>query len=157
VIVGDDFGWSNIGAFGAEISTPNLDQLAKEGRIGINYHTAPTCSPARTGLLTGVDWHVGGLGNMYELIAQNQEGKPGYETYLNDKVVTVQELLRDAGTIQFSQANGIFLAILPVLGLPLMIEGLSMPLPWLEMEVITSPMVPFSLEVRQHLLKMILR
>ncbi len=102
LIVGDDFGWSDIGAFGAEISTPNLDQLAKEGRIGTNYHTAPTCSPARTGLLTGVDWHVGGLGNMYELIAQNQEGKPGYETYINDKVVTVQELLRDAGyhTIQ---------------------------------------------------------
>ena len=97
LIVGDDFGWSDIGAFGAEISTPNLDQLAKEGKIGTNYHTAPTCSPARAGLLTGVDWHVGGLGNMYELIAQNQVGKPGYETYINDKVVTVQELLRDAG------------------------------------------------------------
>ena len=104
LIVGDDFGWSDIGAFGSEISTPNLDQLAKEGRIGMNYHTAPTCSPARDALLTGVDWHIGGLGNMYELIADNQAGipfgsgnKPGYETYLNDKVVTVQELLRDAG------------------------------------------------------------
>ena len=97
LIVGDDFGWSDIGPFGAEISTPNLDQLAKEGKIGINYHTAPTCSPARTGLLTGVDWHVGGLGSMYELIADNQKGKPGYETYLNDRVVTVTELLRDAG------------------------------------------------------------
>lgn len=102
LVVGDDFGWSDIGAFGAEISTPNLDQLAREGKIGINYHTAPTCSPARAAMLTGVDWHVGGLGNMYELIAQNQVGKPGYETYLNDRVVTVQELLRDAGyhTIQ---------------------------------------------------------
>jgi arylsulfatase A-like enzyme len=102
LIVGDDLGWSDIGAFGAEISTPNLDQLAKEGRIGLNYHTAPTCSPARAALLTGVDWHVGGLGNMYELIADNQKGKPGYETYLNNRVVTVQELLRDAGyhTIQ---------------------------------------------------------
>jgi arylsulfatase len=65
LITGDDFGWSDIGAFGAEISTPNLDQLAKEGRIGMNYHTAPTCSPARAGLLTGVDWHLAGLGNMY--------------------------------------------------------------------------------------------
>ena len=102
LIVGDDFGWSDIGAFGAEISTPNLDQLAREGKIGTNYHTAPTCSPARAAMLTGVDWHVGGLGNMYELIAQNQVGKPGYETYLNDRVVTIQELLRDAGyhTIQ---------------------------------------------------------
>jgi arylsulfatase A-like enzyme len=97
MIVGDDFGWSDIGAFGAEISTPNLDQLAKDGRIGINYHTAPTCSPARAALLTGVDWHLAGLGNMYELIADNQKDKPGYETYINDRVVTVQELLRDAG------------------------------------------------------------
>ncbi len=102
LIVGDDFGWSDIGAFGAEISTPNLDQLAKEGKIGTNYHTASTCFPARAALLTGVDWHLAGIGNMYELIAQNQVGKPGYETYLNDRVVTVQELLRDAGyhTIQ---------------------------------------------------------
>ena len=102
LIMGDDFGWSDIGAFGAEISTPNLDQLAKEGKIGTNYHTAPTCSPARAALLTGVDWHLAGLGSMYELIAENQVGKPGYETYLNDRVVTVQELLRDAGynTIQ---------------------------------------------------------
>jgi arylsulfatase len=81
LIVGDDFGWSDIGAFGAEISTPNLDQLAEEGRIAMNYHTAPTCSPARDALLTGVDWHIGGLGNMYELISDNQIGKPGYETY----------------------------------------------------------------------------
>ncbi len=102
LIVGDDLGWSDIGSFGGEISTPNLDQLAKEGKIGTNYHTAPTCSPARAALLTGVDWHLAGLGNMYELIAQNQIGKPGYETYLNDRVVAVQELLRDAGynTIQ---------------------------------------------------------
>jgi arylsulfatase len=64
LIVGDDFGWSDIGAFGAEISTPNLDQLAKEGRIGLNYHTAPTCSPARAEQLTGVDWHIAGLGSI---------------------------------------------------------------------------------------------
>jgi len=97
LIVGDDFGWSDIGSFGAEISTPNLDQLAKEGRIALNYHTAPTCSPARAGLLAGVDWHIGGLGNMYELISSNQAGKPGYETYINNKVVTIAELLRDGG------------------------------------------------------------
>ena len=62
-----------------------------------NYHTAPTCSPARVALLTGVDWHVGGIGTMYELIADNQVGKQGYETYINDRVVTVAELLKDAG------------------------------------------------------------
>ncbi len=97
LMVGDDFGYSDIGAFGSEISTPNLDTLAHDGKILTNYHTAPTCSPARAALLTGVDWHVGGIGTMYELIAQNQIGQPGYETYLNNKVVTVAELLKDSG------------------------------------------------------------
>jgi arylsulfatase A-like enzyme len=97
VIVGDDFGYSDIGAFGSEISTPNLDAIAGDGKVLTDYHTAPTCSPARVALLTGVDWHVGGIGTMYELIADNQIGKPGYETYINDKVVTVAELLRDSG------------------------------------------------------------
>ena len=97
LIMGDDLGYSDIGAFGSEISTPNLDALAKDGKVLTDYHTAPTCSPARVAFLTGVDWHIGGIGTMYELIAQNQVGKPGYETYINDRVVTVAELLRDAG------------------------------------------------------------
>jgi arylsulfatase len=96
MIVGDDFGYSDIGAFGGEISTPNLDSLAKEGKILTNYHTVPVCSPARVELLTGVDHHIGGIGTMYELIAQNQIGKPGYETWINNRVVTVAELLKDA-------------------------------------------------------------
>lgn len=96
-IMGDDFGWSDIGSFGSEINTPNLDALAKEGKILSNYHTAPTCSPARVSFLTGTDWHTAGIGTMYESISSNQVGKPGYETYINDKVVTVAELLRDAG------------------------------------------------------------
>jgi arylsulfatase len=97
LFIGDDFGYSDIGAFGGEISTPNLDNLAKEGKILMNYHTVPVCSPARVALLTGVDHHVGGIGSMYELIAENQIGKPGYETWINDRVVTVAQLLKDAG------------------------------------------------------------
>jgi arylsulfatase len=97
LIMGDDLGYSDIGAFGSETSTPNLDALAKDGKVLTDYHTAPTCSPARVAFLTGVDWHVGGIGTMYELIADNQVGKPGYETYINNRVVTVAELLRDAG------------------------------------------------------------
>jgi arylsulfatase len=97
VIMGDDLGFSDIGSFGSEISTPNLDALANDGKILTNYHTNPVCSPARVSFLTGVDNHIGGIGTMYENIAPNQVGKPGYETYINDKVVTVAELLRDAG------------------------------------------------------------
>ena len=96
VIMGDDFGFSDIGSFGSEISTPNLDALANEGKILTNYHTSPVCSPARVSFLTGVDNHIGGIGTMYENIAPNQVGKPGYETYINNRTVTVAEMLRDA-------------------------------------------------------------
>lgn len=97
VIMGDDFGFSDIGAFGSEIKSPNLDALAKQGMILTNYHTQSVCSPARVEFLTGVDNHIGGIGTMYENIAPNQVGKPGYETYINNRVITVPELLRDAG------------------------------------------------------------
>lgn len=97
LIMGDDFGYSDIGSFGSEISTPNLDSLAKDGMILTNYHTNPTCSPARVAALTGVDHHIGGIGTMDEVRAENQVGKPGYEGYINERVVTVAELLRDAG------------------------------------------------------------
>ena len=97
VMVADDIGFSDIGAFGSEIPTPNLDALAKDGKILSNYHVMPTCSPTRSELLTGVDTHLNGLGTMYESITPNQMGKPGYETYLNDKVITVADILKDAG------------------------------------------------------------
>lgn len=97
VIMGDDFGFSDLGVFGSEISTPNLDALAKDGKILTNYYTHPVCSPARGTFLTGVDNHIVGIGTMYENIAPNQVGKPLYETYITDRVVTVAELLRDAG------------------------------------------------------------
>jgi len=97
MIVGDDFGYSDIGPFGSEIKTPNLDALAKDGKILTDYHTAPTCSPGRLSLLTGVDYHIGGIGTMYELIAPNQVGKPGYETYIDNNVATTAELLKAAG------------------------------------------------------------
>jgi Sulfatase len=70
VIMGDDFGFSDLGAFGSEISTPNLDAIAKDGKILTNYHTMPVCSPARISFLTGVDNHIGGIGIMYELWTQ---------------------------------------------------------------------------------------
>ena len=97
VIMGDDFGFSDLGVFGSEISTPNLDQLGKEGKILTNYYTHPVCSPARSTFLTGVDNHIAGIGTMFENIAPNQVNKTGYETFITDRVVTVAEILRDAG------------------------------------------------------------
>ncbi|HEX7874619.1 MAG TPA: sulfatase-like hydrolase/transferase, partial [Sphingobium sp.] len=67
VIVADDLGYSDIGAFGGEIATPNLDAIATTGTRLTGFHTAPTCSPTRSMLLSGTDNHKAGLGSMAEL------------------------------------------------------------------------------------------
>ncbi len=97
LIVADDMGFSDPGAYGGEISTPNIDALAAEGMQFSNFHVAATCSPTRAMLMTGVTSHKVGMGNMKEIMADNQKGQPGYETWLNDQAVTLPTLLRDAG------------------------------------------------------------
>ncbi|WP_290867094.1 arylsulfatase [Aquabacterium sp.] len=97
LIVADDLGFSDLGAFGGEISTPNLDALAREGLRLTDFHTAATCSPTRSMLLSGVDNHLAGLGSMAELTVEEQRGKPGYEGYLNERVLPFPQLLRQAG------------------------------------------------------------
>src|ERR1700742_1085401 len=97
VIVADDLGFSDIGAFGGEIETPNLDRLAHAGIRFTDFHSAPACSPTRSMLLTGTDHHVAGIGTMAEVVPPGFRGAPGYEGYLNDRVVALPELLRDAG------------------------------------------------------------
>jgi len=97
LIIGDDMGFSDVGAFGSEVSTPNIDALASEGLSFTNFHVGATCSPTRSLLLTGVDNHRNGLGNMHEFLSEAQRGQPGYEGYLNKDVVTIVQLIRDAG------------------------------------------------------------
>jgi arylsulfatase len=97
IILGDDLGFADLGSYGSEIRTPNLDSLAKEGVRFTNFYTHASCSPTRSMLLTGVDTHLNGLGNMDEWIAPNQRGAVGYEGYLNDRVVTMPQLLKAAG------------------------------------------------------------
>lgn len=97
LIIADDLGYSDIGAFGGEIETPSLDALANEGIRMTNFHTAPTCSPTRSMLFSGTDNHRAGIGNMAELLTPEQRGQPGYEGHLNDLVVTLPEVLRDNG------------------------------------------------------------
>lgn len=82
---------------GSEIRTPNIDALAAEGVILTNYYVAPNCSPTRAMLLSGTDTHPVGLGTMAGYADEKQEGHPGYEGYLSDRVVTLSNLLRDAG------------------------------------------------------------
>ena len=97
LIVADDLGFSDLGAFGGEIHTPHLDALATAGLRLTDFHTASACSPTRSMLMTGTDHHIAGIGTMAEKMPPELAGQPGYEGYLNDRVVTLPELLRDAG------------------------------------------------------------
>ncbi|MFY9986443.1 MAG: arylsulfatase [Chthoniobacterales bacterium] len=97
LIVADDMGFSDTSPYGGEIFTPNIAKLAYEGAMFTNFHVAPTCTPTRAMLLTGRDNHDVGVGNMKELLADNQYGKPGYEGGLNSQAVTIATILRDAG------------------------------------------------------------
>ena len=97
LIVADDLGFSDIGAYGGEISTPALDQLAKEGVQLSNFHVLPTCSPTRSVLLSGMDNHRAGLGTMGEFVTPEMEGTPGYAGYLNFEVAALPEVLKRAG------------------------------------------------------------
>ena len=97
LLVADDLGYSDIGAYGGEISTPNLDALASEGRLLTQHHTAATCSPTRAMLISGTDHHLVGLGSMAELLLPEQRFKPGYEGYLNRKSLSIAQLLADSG------------------------------------------------------------
>ena len=97
LIVADDLGWSDLGSFGGEIHTPNLDNLAFSGLRLTNFYVAPTCSPTRSMLLSGTDNHLAGLGNMEEELGPNQKGRPGYEGYLNRDVISFATLLQEAG------------------------------------------------------------
>jgi arylsulfatase len=97
LILGDDLGFSDMGSFGGEIKTPNMDSLAQDGVRFSQYYTQASCSPTRAMLLSGTTTHRNGMGNMNEWTAPNQMDKPGYEGYLNHRVATLPQLLKDSG------------------------------------------------------------
>jgi arylsulfatase len=93
VILADDLGFADLGCFGSEIDTPNLDALAERGLRYTNFHVTPMCSPTRAALLTGVNPHRAGLGT----VAHSDAGFPGYAMELADDVVTAAEVFREQG------------------------------------------------------------
>lgn len=97
LIVADDLGYSDLGSYGGDISTPTLDQLAKEGLQFTHMYAAPTCSITRSMLMSGTDNHLAGLGTMAEALQPFQRGKPGYEGYLNQRSYSIAELLKQGG------------------------------------------------------------
>ncbi|KAL2406416.1 Arylsulfatase [Exophiala dermatitidis] len=101
IIVADDLGFSDVGAFGGEIKTSHIDSLATDGIRLTDFHAAAACSPTRSMLLSGTDNHIAGLGAMAESVQEFQKGQPGYEGYLNDRVAALPELLHDVGYLTF--------------------------------------------------------
>jgi len=97
IILADDLGFTDIGAFGSEIETPNLDALAASGLRMTRFNAAPTCAPTRAMLFSGTDNHLAGLGSQEGLTTANQQGQPGYEMYMTDRVESFVVRLRDSG------------------------------------------------------------
>ena len=97
LILADDLGYTDISPFGSEIRTPNIARLAAEGLSFTNYHTAGSCAPARAMLLTGVDSHRNGVPNIPEALPAEQMAYDHYQGVLNNKVVTLANVLQAGG------------------------------------------------------------
>ena len=97
LLLADDLGFSDLGSYGSEIETPNLDRLVAEGLRLSNFHTAASCAPTRAMLLTGVDSHRAGVPNIVEAIPPEQREYPHYQGSLGDNVGTLAERLRETG------------------------------------------------------------
>ena len=96
LLVADDLGYADLGSYGSDIRTPNIDALADEGIRFTQFHTASLCSPTRAMLLSGNNNHVAGVARQHG--GQGLLAKlPGYEGHLSDRILPFPKLLRDAG------------------------------------------------------------
>ncbi len=93
LILADDMGFSDLGSYGGEINTPNIDSLAYGGMRFTNFYNAARCCPTRASLLTGLYPHQAGIGNM----VYGKDLGGGYQGYLNKTSVTLAEVLKQAG------------------------------------------------------------
>ncbi len=96
-ILADDLGYSDLGIFGGEIPTPNLDALAANGLLLTEFYANLTCSPTRAELMSGMDSHLAGLGVMGAPVREDHKNQSGYLGYLNFRVASLADLLTDAG------------------------------------------------------------
>ena len=92
LVLADDLGYSDLGSYGGEIRTPNLDRLADGGLRFTQFYNSSRCCPSRASLLTGVYPHQAGIGRFV-----GSGTLPGYLGRLNDRIVTIAEVLQDAG------------------------------------------------------------
>ncbi|MFB3825322.1 MAG: arylsulfatase [Bryobacteraceae bacterium] len=94
VVLVDDMGFSDIGCYGGEIPTPNLDRLAAGGVRFTQFYNTARCSPSRSSVLTGLYPHQAGLGHLDNKVEPNSHG---YQGRLTDECVTIAEALKPAG------------------------------------------------------------
>ena len=99
LIMADDMGWSDLGCYGGEIPTPNIDALAKSGLRFTEFYNTARCSPTRAALLTGLLQHQAGMGILGEDPGQKapKDAAAGYARFLNTNCVTIAEVLKTAG------------------------------------------------------------
>lgn len=96
LLVADDLGYADLGIYGGDIQTPNIDALAAQGMLFTQFHTAPYCAPTRAMLLSGNNNHVAGVARQGR-IGLLDLPVSGYENSLSDRIVPFPRLLRDAG------------------------------------------------------------
>jgi arylsulfatase A-like enzyme len=96
LIVADDLGYADLGVFGSDIRTPNIDALATEGVLFTQFHTAPMCAPTRAMLLSGNNNHVAGVGRQHPA-GLMKEHMPGYGGHLSNRVAALPAVLKAAG------------------------------------------------------------
>lgn len=97
LIIIDDAGFTDLGAYGSEINTPAIDSLANSGVMFSNFHAGPTCAPSRAMLMTGVPSHRAGLATLNHLRPDEHAGHPAYQGELALDVPTLAEHLKTAG------------------------------------------------------------
>lgn len=95
----DDLGFSDLGCYGSEISTPNIDALAGSGQIFSGFRTAPMCGPTRAMMISGNSNHIEGMGRMINTNSKNAryKGLEHYEEDISDRIVAFPKLLQQAG------------------------------------------------------------
>ena len=97
VILLDDTGFAQLGCFGSDLNTPNIDRLAADGLRYTNFHVTPLCSPTRASLLTGRNHHEVGMRS----ISNFSSGYPHMRGHISHHAATVAEVLRDEGYATF--------------------------------------------------------
>jgi len=97
VVLFDDVGFTDFGAYGGDARTPRIDALAQSGTLFSRYYTSPFCGPSRAMLMTGRDNHQTGMGTLVETVTPEQSELPGYSMVWDTDQATIASLLSDAG------------------------------------------------------------